>query len=240
MNLRAEAAGGLLERLGEFDISVSGWTTRTTEQVERWSICRFLATYAYTPVVAYPLDLSKRERPDFLLRMTHREVGIEITSALPTDWARIQAEAERYDDEGESDGKNLIFAPRILPDDTSMAKERVENIARGKELGSGWAGSEPEYDWAVHLVQAFLRKRDVLLKPEFDKFERNWLIIYANLPFNAVKQPNAASRFFRALGELQFRDTFDRLFVEAPRFFWSFDSSGFASQEIPDLWDTPA
>jgi len=62
---------------------------RTTEQVERWSICRFLATYGNTRFVRYPLVVEKRERPDYCLNSRGLLIGVEITEAVSEDMARI-------------------------------------------------------------------------------------------------------------------------------------------------------
>lgn len=52
---------------------------RTTTHVERWSICKFLATYSHTRLVRYPLLVEKRERPDYRMSSRDLVVGIEIT-----------------------------------------------------------------------------------------------------------------------------------------------------------------
>ena len=88
----AASADELLGFLAKTDISVPLRTEgRTTAHVERWSTARFLSTYARSELIAYPIDVTPRDRPDVLLAMPNTTVGIEITEGIPTNWARTTA-----------------------------------------------------------------------------------------------------------------------------------------------------
>lgn len=90
LNINANSVRDLIDMLRNIDISVPLRTKgQTTEQCERWSICRFLSTYAETNLLEFPLEVVKRERPDFLLSLPSRQVGLEITEAIPHAWAGI-------------------------------------------------------------------------------------------------------------------------------------------------------
>lgn len=181
MMLNAQSPPDLLRQLSAIDISVPARTEgRTKDHVERWSICRFLGSYASTPLLEFPLRLLKRERPDFELQMRDQSVGIEITSALPEEWAKIQAKSETVNEEG------IVFPPRIRPGDSRLGKQKIEAIARGEETGSGWFGDEPEQDWCDHIIDAFQKKKISLNKKAYQKYSRNFLVIYVNLPINSV------------------------------------------------------
>jgi len=109
LNIDAESVSDLVSRLCAIDITVSLRTEgRTTEQCERWLICRLLSTFAETDSLAYPLKTEKPERPDFLLSLPSRQVGIEITEAVPPDWAWANA-SEKLSYE------NMVFLQRFKP-----------------------------------------------------------------------------------------------------------------------------
>lgn len=131
---------------------------RTTTHVERWSICKFLATYSHTRLVRYPLLVEKRERPDYRMSSRDLVVGIEITEAVSEDMARI--DAMRYDEDDEDDVVCLdlsLFrpgAPRrstqelraILEgsrysDTEETAEDKNEfDPVQLRPMGPGWAG----------------------------------------------------------------------------------------------------
>ena len=111
LDISAPSSVDLLSQLAAIDISVPLRTEgRTTEHCERWSICRFLAAYAATDVLGYPLHLEKRERPDFLLRLPGSDFGIEVTEAVPPDWVWADARRERLNCD------NMVFLHRFSPE----------------------------------------------------------------------------------------------------------------------------
>ena len=233
VNFAAQSAIELIEQLSAIDISVPLRTEgRTTEHCEQWSICRFLATYAETEVINYPLRIEKRERPDFLLRLSSGDIGIEVTEAVAPDWAWADARREKlnYD--------NLIFLHRFRPGETQRSREEIDNIARGATWGSGWVGDGPEREWAEVMIHFALQKAEKLAKPGFERFAADWLLIYDNWPLPAVDDPKAASHFMRRLCALEEPLPFDRVFVECERSIWQFRVPKYVPQPIRDVWKT--
>lgn len=230
-NLSAQSAVELVQRLRKIDISVPLRTEgRETEHCERWSICRFLASYAESALIGYPLRLQKRERPDFLLELPSGSIGIEITEAVPPDWAWANAKRE------ELDYDNLIFIHRFEPGEPRRSKEEIDLIARGATGGDGWAGDAPEREWADAMLHFTQRKAETLAKPGFERFSADWLLIYDNWPLPAVDDSKAAAHFMKRLCALPAPVPFDRIFVECKRSIWQFQVPRHAPQPILDLW----
>lgn len=100
---------------------------RTTAHVERWSICKFLATYGHTRFIRYPLLVEKRERPDYRMSSRDLMVGIEITEAVSQDMARI--DAMRYDEDE-------IFAS------TCSCSAPELRVARRRSFARSWKAHE--------------------------------------------------------------------------------------------------
>lgn len=230
-NLSARTAVDLLKQLSAVDISVplrdSG---RTTEHCERWSICRFLTTYASSPLIHYPIQLEKRERPDFVLHLPSIDIGIEITEAVPPDWAWADARRDKL----ESD--KVIFLHRFLPNDVKRKRVEIDKIALGETWGSAWVGDSPEREWADAMMHFALRKAKKLVEPGFDRFSADWLLIYDNWPLPFIDQQKAASYFFQKLLSLDAPLPFKRVFVECEKTIWQFHEHNYAPQPIYDVW----
>jgi hypothetical protein len=231
VNLTAGSAVDLLRKLKGIGIAVPLRTEgRTTEQCERWSICRFLATYAETTLLQYPLQIEKRERPDFLLSLPSSRIGIEITEAVPPDWAWADTRRE------ELNYNKLIFLERFHPGEPQRSKQEIDNIARGANPGDGWAGDAPEREWAEVMVHFAQRKAEKFLKPGYEQFEKNWLLIYDNWPLPAVQDQKAALYFVQRLASLDTPLPFDRIFVECEHSIWQFEAPAYRPRAIRDLW----
>lgn len=86
--IEATSATELLKRLTALDISVPLRTEgRTKDHGERAWICRFLATFAETGLLDFPLCVDHIDRPDIVLHLPSSSIGLEITEAVPKNWA---------------------------------------------------------------------------------------------------------------------------------------------------------
>lgn len=232
-NLSAQSAADLLRQLKAIDISVPLRTGgRTTEHCERWSICRFLASYAEIELIDYPLRIEKRERPDFLLQLPSGDIGVEVTEAVPPDWAWVDARREKLNYE------NLVFLHRFRPGKPQRSKEAINRIAQGTTWGNGWDGDAPEREWAEVMLHFSLKKAEKLMKPGFERFTADWLLIYDNWPLPAIDNPKAASYFMERLCTLQAPLPFERIFVECKGSIWQFQVPKYMPQPIRDVWKT--
>lgn len=231
LNISANSVHDLIDKLRTIDISVPLRTEgRTTEQCERWSICRFLSTYSENDLLGFPLEVTKRERPDFLLSLPSRQVGIEITEAVPPDWAWADARREKlnYD--------NLIFLHRFRPDELQRSKKEIDSIARGESRGDAWEGDSPEREWA-HVMFHFAHSKAVsFAKPGYKQYDYNWLLIYDNWPLPAVDVSKAASYLSQQIDSFDMPLPFDCIFVECEHSIWQFGNSPCVSMIIRDLW----
>lgn len=231
VNLSANSADDLLRSVGAIDIAVPLRTEgRTTEQCERWSICRFLSTYAETDLLQYPLQVEKHERPDLLLSLPSSRIGIEITEAVPEDWAWADARREKLDLE------TIVSLQRFRPAEPRRSKQEIDNIARGSSRGDGWAGDAPEKEWADAMLHVAARKSDKCQSPGFEQFEMNWLLIYDNWPLPALKAEKAVAFLAQRLANLDMPLPFESIFIEREHFIWQFRTSGCVPQPIRDLW----
>lgn len=231
INLFAQSSAHLLQLLGAIDISVPPrGEGRTSDHCERWSICRFLATYADSELLEFPLRLEKRERPDFLVSLPHEDVGIEVTEAVPADWARVAAHSQKQD------GDDVAFLHRFRPGENLRSVDEVKRIATGASWGAAWAGDSPERDWAEAMVHFVMQKVKTFAKPGFGRFASNWLLIYDNWPLPDVDRASAAGYFMRRLLDLNQSLPFERIFVESGQSIWQLCAGELSSCPVRDLW----
>lgn len=229
--LIADSSSDLLQKLAAIDIAVPPRAqNREKDHCQQWSICRFLSTFADSALIQYPLHVDPRDRPDFLLSMDKTKVGIEVTEAISTDLARADAlqENKGYD--------AVRFFQNALPGEPSRTRKEIEKIAKGENCGEGWIGDSVELEWANVMMYFSRSKAEKFAKADFDKFDKNWLLIYDNWELPAVDESKAATIFHSRLVKLNSRLPFDRIFVECRKNIWQFSLSCFSYSAINDVW----
>ena len=230
-NITALSSSDLLRHLRAIDITVPPRTEgRTKQHTETWSICRFLATYADSSLLRYPLRLDCGDRPDFQLAISTVRIGIEVTEAVAADLAWADAIQER----DEIDSARMF--QRVLPGDPRLTRGEVEKIARGETLGDGWEGDSVEHDWADVMAHFTRRKAERFAQPGFTRLDINWLLVYDNWELPAVNQAKAATIFQSWLVSLKGSVPFDQIFVECRDNFWQFSLPHHQSHPLRDLW----
>lgn len=184
--------------LAATDISVASRTQgRTTQETERWTICRLLATLNQNGRLHFPLTLIHRDRPDFELVENRRRVGIEITEAISQDYAAAVALAERT-----RPGATIDIS-LFRPDSPRKTTQELKEIVAASSLaGPGWAGSSAEADWATFMKSTISRKRATLAKAGFCIFPVNWLAVYDNLPLPNVNLTDAVAHLVRNIAPI--------------------------------------
>ena len=232
-DISANSAAELTKALRAIDISLPPRTEgRTAEDCERWSICRFLSTLNGTANVNFPVRVAKRERPDFQVCSGGRTWGVEVTEAIPTDYARASALLKRESADALPDISLFKYG------DTKTLEE-IRSILAQKELtGDGWAGDSAERELADALRSVTESKTVKLRKREFEKYSRNLLLVYDNMPLPHLDHDAVAVRCAERLidywaGEL----TFDEVVVESGNTMFFFGPSQVRKVEIVDLWD---
>jgi len=229
--IRTSSALELLSTLKEIDISVPLRTEgRTTEHCEQWSICRFLASFAGSELLSYPFCVVHRDKPDFLLELAQYNVGIEHTEVVPKNSAAIDAYREHKNIDGP------FFMKRHHPDDTQLRGANLDREASSRNPGDGWAGDSVEREWTGAMKSFIQEKVEKSKKPDFELFERNWLLMYGNWPLPALDQAVAAKMLFDSLVPHEL-GPFENIFIECLSRFWVFTCNGYYSQPINDVWN---
>lgn len=214
----ADGAKSLSECLATIEVSSVVERTKC-KKIELIQVCRFLSAFAETNYLFYPLSLTNRESPDFLLNCNGEEIGIEATEATHKDYKQYLAHAEcRPSDSEES--SDILAVPVIRYGDKLTLMEKNNHHERN-ELDDGWSGNTPEKDWLLYIKDAIANKCEKLTGDRFERFEQNWLLIYANPPACFLKKEKLDS-YIQNLWPTNSTSCFDRIFIESS---WSEDNS---------------
>ena len=205
---------------------------RRTRHAETWVACRFLATIAGTDLLQFPVQVNPGDRPDLVVSGSAGLIGIELTEAISTDQAKVDAMVER---EGMSDFRPI---PRYRVSDPPRSQEEIRALARGQSQILPLTGKSVERDWVEAMLYSVARKATVFIKPGFTQHPTNWLLVHDNWqPVTGLDEPLAAARLDEKLAGSGWRYPFCNVFVQRPRMIWQFcDCSRPIGHLIPKSW----
>ena len=183
--LTAKTANELRERLPETNIEVPSRSSgRTNEHVETYCIVRLLSSIPFQ-TDDFPISLSKRESPDFLLIINKREVGIELIEAITPNLAKEDA----LRDKGHGP-ETYFIRPASIHAAMKSSKELILEIEANKPT-PGWYGDSVERSWAEAMAHFIDKKIETANSPKFELFKENWLLVYDNWPAPALNHDKA-------------------------------------------------
>lgn len=215
------------KQLSRLDISVPPRNeSRKSEHVERWSICRLLATLNKYKQLQFPIEVEKRERPDYFINQKGHHWGVEITEAIPESYARATAQLRPGD---------LLDISLFKYNDTKNRKEIREIISSPELLGNGWVGDAAEEELADAISGVVSKKIKLLNDEGFDTFPTNSLLIYENMPLPMFNLERATEYISQSLSSL-WSKSYDDVYVESGNTFLYFKKNYFNTLHIPELW----
>lgn len=231
MHITATNNHDLISKLKEINIEVPFRTQgRTTEHTERYSICYFLSTLAFTDILSMPLELEKNERPDFILSMKDSVIGIEQTEAVPQNEAAKDALRER------GHGENVYFiSPASVNEKRKKSKELIKEIKEDNP-GCGWEGNQAENEWANVMLNFVFKKLKKLNSDGFTKYGKNWLLIYDNWPFPKTDLHLSSTKLSIMLQENMVFKSWQRIFIHSHEQLIDFTEANTALHKIKNIW----
>ena len=224
----------LFSELRKVDLSVPPRTNgRTTHHTETWAICRLISTLANRDRLSFPVSVTHRDRPDFLIEAGNTKVGVEVTEAVSKQYAAYCALAER-------EFPNIFLEPAHFRwGAPSLTVEEMRALLReGQQTSDGWAGDRPEQEWALFIQSVVDIKLTKLSRPKFAIFDQNWLLVYDNLPLPSIHLGNAIA-FLRPLLQDRWSRVpgFDVLFVEHGPVIAQITGNNTDHLVLHDLWE---
>lgn len=181
---------------------------RINEQRENYAIVKLFKSEALKEKITFPLELTRRESPDFLICTPNKKIGIEHTEATYENDKRKQ----NLMDKGH--GKYPIYMGKKHPGEPKKSEKELITEIEENNGGVGWMGNEVETNWADFLACSIEKKIKTFSKDSFEKFDENWLLIYDNyysLPY--VELEEAMPLLLEKINKNNKLDSFNKIFI---------------------------
>ena len=218
--------------LAETNIAVPKRTSgRTKEHMERYTIAHLLSMLMKADLITYPVKLIHRDRPDFMLSMGNRRIGIEHTEAISQNEAHKAVLRQR------GYGPETWYISRTLPGEPRKQHKKLIKEIKANDPGDGWEGNSPETEWADAMFCFVKDKLNTIKKNGFERFDEDWLLMYDNWTLPAPEVREAAPLFFEAVQQTSALQKFKRIFVMTEQIFCEISAIGFRVYETNDLWN---
>lgn len=230
--LTASNKSELLNVLAGIDISVPRRTEgRTKDHTERYAISHMLSALAGGNHLSYPINLTQRERPDFLLVTDSVKIGIEHTEAVP------QNEAHKTVLRENAGGSEVYFISHHKPGEIKKTAKHLKKEIEENRAGNGWAGDSVEREWPKAMFHFINTKIDTLMKEGFERFNKDWLLIYDNWSLPALDREEAVPILLKLSMDNGSFEKFDHIYIITGNRLYEFSSTGVTPHEINDLWN---
>lgn len=219
--------------LSRIDITVPGRIDgRTSQHTERWTICRLISTLSEYGRLAFPMSLTHGDRPDCLLSAGFVDIGVEVTEAVPPQWAEFCALRDR-----EFPNALLELAQFRWGSVEKTIDETREILCSNQLTALGWAGDSVEREWAGYIDGAIRSKNEKSKKQGFVRHSQNWLAIYDNLPLPNVYVTDGLKYLLPMIQDTwSHRHSFDRVFIEHGPVVVAIGAGEHEILELKDLW----
>lgn len=230
--LEASTSSELVKILAETNIAVPDRTSwRTKEHMERYTIAHLVSALMKAGLVTYPVSLIHRDRPDFMLSMGNRRIGIEHTEAISQNEAHKAVLRQR------GNGPKMCYISRTLPGEPKKQNKKLIKEIEANDPGDGWVGNSPETEWADAMLHFVKNKLNTVKKDGFERFDEDWLLIYDNWNLPAPEVREGTHLFFKAVQQTSAFKEFKRIFVMTEQFFCEISAIEFRVYETNDLWN---
>ena len=177
---------------------------------EKHAFLRLLATWVDNEQIVYPITYKHVDKPDFLVRFNKRNMGIEHTNAITQNSAHFNAVAH---EEGIS---GCYFVDPFRRDAPKLTRKKARDILRNTPLGGvGFGDDGFEKEWALCIMDSILKKTGAISKPDFIKYDENFLLIFDNLHVIIRNVDTTMKYLNQELTEYGCQDIrFDKIFID--------------------------
>jgi len=214
MNFKAENKTMLLDILRSMDIMGSLKNNhRGKNAIEPYAIAHLLSSLAAEDeLLSFPLQLVHKkppdDKPDFLLSMEGKKIGIEHTDARPENETRKNVLRNR-----ERIGPMVCFITPAKPGEPRRSVKELRKEIEVNDPGEGWGDQDGvDKEWAQVMLW-FIDEKENKLKKDFSRYNEDWLLIRDAWPFPSVNPENATKYLFSQVMKRNIKLEFHRVFI---------------------------
>ncbi|MBW8041980.1 MAG: hypothetical protein FVQ85_18550 [Planctomycetes bacterium] len=213
INFKAENKAALLDILRSIDIVGPLMSEgRSKEYTEPYAMAHLLSSLAIGDyLLTFPLEVihKKPDKPDFLLTMGGKKIGIEHTDARPENETR--KDALRSSD---GIGPRGHFVNPVEPDEPKRNTKELRKEIVKNDPKVGWPDQDhTDQEWSRVMLNVIDKKEEKLQKPEFSRYDEDWLLIRDAWPFVSVDPKNATGHLLSKIQSRKAKLNFHRIFI---------------------------
>jgi hypothetical protein len=213
IDFTAENKAMLLDILRSLDIMgplENGY--RGKDATEPYAIAHLLSSLAEVPnALAFPLKLLHREppcdKPDFLLSMGARTIGIEHADARSENETRKDDLRIR-----KGMGPLVYFAVPVEPGEAPRSRKELRKEIIANDSKGGWGDPDNTAERWARVMLHFINLKEQKLS-QYSRYDEDWLLIRDAWPFASVDPEKAAKHLFDRIRKRDTRLQFHRVFI---------------------------
>lgn len=226
-----ESARELYSALASIDITVPLLSEgRTTRHVERWAICNLVSSLASTGHLSFPVSITHREKPDFLLQTGAGEIGAEVTEALLANFAQ-------YRKLGEKEFPDSFLEPGHFRRGELSVPKMKDLLCQRQFTAPPWMNDSMETEWAQRIADVIEKKLQKLAALDFTKYGQNWLAIHDSLPLPSYSFDKAMEFLIPSIANIWTKTPrFNSIFIEHGSRIACLSDGTLSWLQINDLW----
>ena len=205
--LSARNCKELQSKLASIDVEVPSHTKdRENRHVETYSLVSLLTSIPWKES-CFPIEIYRRERPDFCIRCGACEIGLEHTEGTNQNISKERA--LRADGHGPE--THFITAVSIY-DKPKPKKDVIAEIVADKS-GDGWCGDSVERNWAEAMAFFIDKKVSNAKKDGYQLYGNDRLMIYDNWPAPMLQHQNAIPHLREHLKDSRVWSVFNHVYI---------------------------
>jgi len=241
VNLRAKNKPTLLRILRSIDIEgplLSGSLNK--EYTESYAMAHLLSSLVEKcDRLIFPLKVVHRTdrggKPDFLLTLNEKNIGIEHTDARSMNETRKDVLRRK-----EKIGPPTYLMTHAEPNEPRRNANQLRKEIESNARDAGWGDQDrTDQDWSRVMLCFIDKKVRKLQAPDFSRFDEDWLLIRDAWRFPSVNLQNATKHLFSKIKNQGINLEFHRVFIiscsdRGP--VCEIAESGFRLHPRNDLW----
>jgi hypothetical protein len=157
---------------------------RLNAHVETYALVSLLSSIPWDSS-CFPMDVFRRERPDFYLRCGSSEIGLEHTEGMNQNLAKERALR------ADGHGPEVHYVSTASVHDPARSSGEILDDIVADEPGDGWCGDSVERNWAEAMAYFINKKAASAKKNGYQLYGDDRLMIYDNWPAPGLKHQRA-------------------------------------------------